>query len=116
MLQVGRNAPCPCGSGKKFKKCCLGKDDGPAPTSLWTGVTAWLREPPDGLRLVRWDLLAARVVRDTDGDLVIDGLPYRYPVRARDALLRALHRAHAQIGRPVSAPDVVRFFKNVAMT
>jgi uncharacterized protein len=22
---TGRNAPCPCGSGKKFKKCCLGK-------------------------------------------------------------------------------------------
>jgi len=21
----GRNAPCPCGSGKKYKKCCLGK-------------------------------------------------------------------------------------------
>jgi hypothetical protein len=21
---VGRNAPCPCGSGKKFKKCCGG--------------------------------------------------------------------------------------------
>jgi hypothetical protein len=20
--QVGRNAPCPCGSGKKFKRCC----------------------------------------------------------------------------------------------
>ncbi|MGN6136860.1 MAG: SEC-C metal-binding domain-containing protein [Aureliella sp.] len=20
---VGRNAPCPCGSGKKYKKCCL---------------------------------------------------------------------------------------------
>jgi uncharacterized protein YecA (UPF0149 family) len=19
---VGRNAPCPCGSGKKYKKCC----------------------------------------------------------------------------------------------
>ena len=19
---VGRNSPCPCGSGKKFKKCC----------------------------------------------------------------------------------------------
>ena len=23
--QVGRNDPCPCGSGKKFKKCCLNK-------------------------------------------------------------------------------------------
>jgi len=24
-MKVGRNAPCPCGSGKKFKKCCMGK-------------------------------------------------------------------------------------------
>ena len=23
--QPGRNAPCSCGSGRKFKKCCLGK-------------------------------------------------------------------------------------------
>jgi hypothetical protein len=23
--QVGRNDPCPCGSGKKFKKCCMGR-------------------------------------------------------------------------------------------
>jgi len=21
--KIGRNDPCPCGSGKKFKKCCL---------------------------------------------------------------------------------------------
>ncbi len=25
--QVGRNDPCPCGSGKKFKKCCMKKQD-----------------------------------------------------------------------------------------
>ena len=25
MKQTGRNDPCPCGSGKKFKHCCLGK-------------------------------------------------------------------------------------------
>ncbi len=24
--KIGRNEPCPCGSGKKYKKCCLGKD------------------------------------------------------------------------------------------
>ena len=23
--KVGRNDPCPCGSGKKYKQCCLGK-------------------------------------------------------------------------------------------
>ncbi len=33
---VGRNDPCPCGSGKKFKKCCLervqaGEDIEPSP-------------------------------------------------------------------------------------
>jgi hypothetical protein len=25
---VGRNDPCPCGSGKKFKKCCMGRGKG----------------------------------------------------------------------------------------
>jgi SEC-C motif domain protein len=25
--KIGRNDPCPCGSGKKFKKCCEGKSD-----------------------------------------------------------------------------------------
>jgi len=24
--KIGRNDPCPCGSGKKYKKCCLGRD------------------------------------------------------------------------------------------
>ena len=24
--KVSRNAPCPCGSGKKYKQCCLSKD------------------------------------------------------------------------------------------
>ncbi len=23
MVKVARNEPCPCGSGKKYKKCCL---------------------------------------------------------------------------------------------
>ena len=24
--KAGRNSPCPCGSGKKYKQCCLGRD------------------------------------------------------------------------------------------
>ena len=27
MAKIGRNAPCPCGSGKKYKKCCLPRTD-----------------------------------------------------------------------------------------
>ncbi|MDE0154642.1 MAG: SEC-C metal-binding domain-containing protein [Gammaproteobacteria bacterium] len=29
MLKIGRNDPCPCGSGKKYKKCCLYKAASP---------------------------------------------------------------------------------------
>lgn len=29
MTQPGRNDPCPCGSGKKYKKCCMDKDAAP---------------------------------------------------------------------------------------
>jgi hypothetical protein len=28
-IKTGRNDPCPCGSGKKFKKCCLNKPKAP---------------------------------------------------------------------------------------
>jgi tetratricopeptide (TPR) repeat protein len=27
MVKPGRNDPCPCGSGNKYKKCCLAKDE-----------------------------------------------------------------------------------------
>jgi len=27
---IGRNEPCPCGSGKKYKHCCLDKDEAKA--------------------------------------------------------------------------------------
>ena len=33
MKKIGRNDPCPCGSGKKYKNCCMGKDI--ADDSLW---------------------------------------------------------------------------------
>ena len=34
-MNVGRNGPCPCGSGRKYKKCCLNadKDEGVLPSS-----------------------------------------------------------------------------------
>ncbi len=29
-MKAGRNDPCPCGSGKKYKKCCMEKDEAAA--------------------------------------------------------------------------------------
>ena len=34
MAKIGRNDPCPCGSGKKYKKCCLLKEQVPTVTRL----------------------------------------------------------------------------------
>jgi hypothetical protein len=29
MSKINRNAPCPCGSGKKYKQCCMSQDQAP---------------------------------------------------------------------------------------
>lgn len=34
MKKIGRNNPCPCGSGQKYKHCCLAKDSAMAPEAL----------------------------------------------------------------------------------
>ena len=36
--KVGRNDPCPCGSGKKYKKCCLNATRLEEPSSEWPEV------------------------------------------------------------------------------
>ena len=36
---VGRNDPCPCGSGKKFKKCCLNAAEASAPPARLPGLS-----------------------------------------------------------------------------
>ncbi len=47
--KTSRNAPCPCGSGKKYKKCCLAKDEA-AVVSIAVAegavarAIAWLRQ------------------------------------------------------------------------
>jgi tetratricopeptide (TPR) repeat protein len=33
MAKTGRNDSCPCGSGKKYKRCCLEKDEAAASTT-----------------------------------------------------------------------------------
>ena len=33
-MKVGRNDPCPCGSGKKYKACCLNKEAVSRPVDL----------------------------------------------------------------------------------
>ena len=45
-MKPGRNDPCPCGSGRKYKQCCLAKDTAPSPDEL---LWRRLRRDLDGL-------------------------------------------------------------------
>ncbi len=54
-MKVGRNQPCPCGSGKKYKNCHLRADEeGPPAEQLWQSLhETSLRLPTDLLRFAR---------------------------------------------------------------
>jgi tetratricopeptide (TPR) repeat protein len=50
MANRGRNDPCPCGSGKKYKRCCLEKDAASKRETLAASVKpaspwSWVRSP-----------------------------------------------------------------------
>jgi len=87
MSKIGRNEPCPCGSGKKYKRCCLHQDEAAAAERAAAAaaqaaaqsappVFAW--EDDDGL-----DDASNRVV-----DLVHAGQLDEAEQAARDLLVR----------------------------
>ena len=44
MTKIGRNEPCPCGSGKKHKRCCYGKTALPfIPDDAWKQDPEWYK-------------------------------------------------------------------------
>jgi len=60
-LKAGRNDPCPCGSGKKYKKCCLPKDTAAAGDELNQ------RKATDELRVL---------LRQTEGEIISNLLDF----------------------------------------
>jgi tetratricopeptide (TPR) repeat protein len=41
MAKIGRNTPCPCGSGKKYKKCCMWRAPMVSPSATLRRTTHW---------------------------------------------------------------------------
>jgi tetratricopeptide (TPR) repeat protein len=77
--KFGRNDPCPCGSKKKYKHCCLGKE--PRTPAMPVRATPFPTSPPPQL--------------DPTADEIILGDTYRRPVpetpldRARELVIEA---------------------------
>ena len=50
MAKIGRNDPCPCGSGIKYKKCCIGKADKVARTAAQQNIQISLKTEVEKLQ------------------------------------------------------------------
>jgi hypothetical protein len=47
-MKIGRNDPCPCGSGRKYKNCCLEDQGSGLPPEGPAGVFAEIRQAMQG--------------------------------------------------------------------
>ena len=65
MTSIGRNDPCPCGSGKKYKKCCLPKDEAAA-------AAARPPPPPAPKPRMPWTIVDDDDPLDRESNRVID--------------------------------------------
>lgn len=93
MTKLGRNDQCPCGSGKKYKRCCLPRDEAAAAELAATAAAAATRAPermaPLVGREIDWEdddglaVASNRVV-----DLIHEGKLDEAEHAARDLLTR----------------------------
>jgi tetratricopeptide (TPR) repeat protein len=60
MAKTGRNDPCPCGSGNKYKRCCLEKDEAAASAATRPVNEAAVNEAPP----VRMDDLVSAIKKE----------------------------------------------------
>jgi hypothetical protein len=82
-MKTGRNDPCHCGSGQKYKKCCLAKDDAARSAELAALAAKAAEAGAEG--------------SDVEGD----GKPTKATARARDA---SAARPNNADGKPQPPP------------
>jgi len=80
-------------------------DEGFDLLDLWARKRVRVQERLATRQVVQWDVLAARVMLGPAGVPVIDGLPYLYPARAKDAIVKELKSLHRRFRRQVPGDD-----------
>ena len=101
--KVGRNDPCPCGSGLKFKKCCQGKST-PKAYRRWVPPAQFV---PSSLPLHHVVQLRPQALDSRRLHLLVEDLCYRGPL---DLAEEALDELLARSDHPHSQDDVVETF------
>ena len=97
---IGRNDPCPCDSGKKFKLCCLGKDNGTASGQGAAGLSESLHTALEGQQfssLEEAQIFLEQVTQQQN----------RRPVDEFHGL--SPEQMHRMLNFPFASPGLVRF-------
>jgi tetratricopeptide (TPR) repeat protein len=90
MTTAGRNNPCPCGSGKKYKKCCLPKDEAAAAAARPPPP------PPAPKPRMPWTIVDEDDTLDRDSNRVVD-LIHAGKLDEAEAAAKALLRDYPDV-------------------
>jgi len=101
--KVGRNDPCPCGSGRKYKKCCLQNEsiEGRKGAGPAAGASDDLREAMEGQDFGSMEEMQAFVEQHTQ---------QRNSAPMDDFHGLSPSQMHPLLNQPFSSPQLVTFF------
>lgn len=68
--KVGRNDPCPCGSGKKYKSCCLQKETSSTPSYTSAGKRKFTAKVLSGGGMVKMPTSSSESTKTTQPPMV----------------------------------------------
>lgn len=72
---TGRNDPCPCGSGRKYKQCCLDKDEAAARTARAAAAAELAAATPEPAAAAENTSRSGREARTQQGAFRKGGAP-----------------------------------------
>jgi tetratricopeptide (TPR) repeat protein len=111
MAKIGRNAPCPCGSGKKYKTCCLAAAEAARVSELLERRRAASAQGDTAIRA--WLSGAARLAVSEDAGDGLDELSNSVVERIREGRLDEALTLCERLLREY--PDVVDGLERSAM-
>jgi tetratricopeptide (TPR) repeat protein len=100
MAKTGRNDPCPCGSGKKYKQGCLPKDEAAAATARAAQAAAVPARRAESLQIIDHDTDELTEASNAVVDLVHAGKLDEAEKAAHDLLARFpdVHDGYDRLG------------------
>ena len=97
---IGRNDPCPCGSGRRFKKCCLGRQESIPADGAAAAASTDLRQAMEGMQFGSL----------TEAEAFVGRLTQQRNQRPLDEFHGlSPEQMHRMLHFPFASPEFVRF-------